>query len=184
MERPICAIVLVGNKTFLFLSPVKWMSNCFSCTCFGYSKSLYSLRLLGNWLDFTLQLSVIEIAQICMLNEKWNVKNNGVLAGVSFPLPLRCALLALDDCVFILLPNVRLSRPIVRFRMHLLFFLSRYNINWINLDHWLTTEPFTIYFRSCLFFPYGFRFLCLIILHEKCQLPLLLFSKVDNVKLS
>lgn len=122
MERPICAIVLVGNKNFLFLSPVKWMSNCFSCTCFGYSKNLYSLRFLGNWLDVTLQLGVTEIAQICMLNEKWNVKNNSVLAGVSFPLCLRGALLALDACIFILLPNVRLSSPIVRFRMQLLFF--------------------------------------------------------------
>ena len=87
MERPICAIVLVGNKTFLFLSPVKWMSNCFSCTCFGYSKNLYSLRFPGNWLDVTLQLGVTEIAQICILNEKWNVKNNSVLTGVSFLFP-------------------------------------------------------------------------------------------------
>ena len=152
MERPICAIVLVGNKTFLFLPPGKWMSNCFSCTCCGYTKNLYSLRFLGNWLDVTRKLGVTEIAQICMLNEKWNVKNNSVLAGVSFPLPLRAALLALDACVFILLPNVRLSRPIVRFRMHLLFLLSRYGIYWSNLDHWLTTEPFTSHFRSCLFF--------------------------------
>lgn len=122
MERPTCAIVLVGNKTFLFLSPVKWMSNYSACTCFGYCKNLYSLRFPGNWLDVTRKLGVTELVQICMLNEKWNVKDNSVLAGVSFPLPLRGALLALNACVFILLPNVRLSRPIARLRMHLLFF--------------------------------------------------------------
>ena len=76
MERPTCAIVLVGNKTFLFLSPVKWMSNCLACTCFGYSKKLYSLRFPGNWLDVTRKLGVTELVQICMLNEKWNVKDN------------------------------------------------------------------------------------------------------------
>ena len=162
------------------------MSNCFSCTSFGYSKNLYSLRFPGNWLDVTQKLGVTELVQICMLNEKWNVKDNSVLAGVSFPLPLRGALLALNAFVFILLSNVRLSRPIARFRMHLLFFLSRYGIYWSNLNHWLTTEPFTSESLQIVsfFFPYGFRSLCLLILHQKCRLPLLLFSKADKVKLS